>query len=328
MDATNDQEFLARRFEEHRGHLRAVAYRMLGSLTEADDAVQEAWLRLSRAEEREDAEEIENLGGWLTTVVARVSLSMLRSRRTRREESLDARVFVPDPIIDRIEGRGPGDSAVDPEQQALLADSVGLALLVVLQTLAPAERLAFVLHDMFAVPFEEIAPIVERTPAAARQLASRARRRVQGTAPVPDPDIAHQRRAVDAFLAAARGGDFEALLTVLDPDVVLRADAGLLPGATSRLVRGAQAVAEQVFAFRELAEFARPALVNGSYGLVTAPGGVPVSVSGFTVVHGRIVEINLLADPERLSRLDLTVLGEFPAAPEETAEETAEKSAE
>jgi RNA polymerase sigma-70 factor (ECF subfamily) len=328
MDETNDKEFLARRFEEHRGHLRAVAYRMLGSLTEADDAVQEAWLRLSRTDEREDAEEIENLGGWLTTVVARVSLSMLRSRRSRREEPLDAQVFVPDPIIDRFEGLGSGSTAVDPEQQALLADSVGLALLVVLQTLAPAERLAFVLHDMFAVPFEEIAPIVERTPAAARQLASRARRRVQGTAPVPDPDIAQQRRVVDAFLAAARDGDFDALLAVLDPDVVLRADAGVLPGAVSRLVRGAHAVAEQTFAFRQLAEFARPALVNGAYGLVTAPGGVPVSVVGFTVAHGRIVEMNLLADPERLSRLDLTVLGEFPAAPQRPAEETGQQPAE
>ena len=316
MDETNDKEFLARRFEEHRSHLRSVAYRMLGSLSEADDAVQEAWLRLNRTDERADAEEIENLGGWLTTVVARVSLSMLRSRRIRREEPLDAQVFVPDPIIERIEGgQGAGGSAAaDPEQQALLADSVGLALLVVLQTLAPAERLAFVLHDMFAVPFEEIAPIVERTPAAARQLASRARRRVQGTAPVPDPDIARQRRVVDAFLAAARGGDFEALLTVLDPDAVLRADAGVLPGAASRLVRGAHAVAEQAMAFRQLAEFSRPALVNGAYGLVTAPGGVPVSVAGFTVVNGRILEMNLLADPERLSRLDLTVLGAFPAA--------------
>ena len=321
MDETNDKEFLARRFEEHRGHLRSVAYRMLGSLTEADDAVQEAWLRLSRTDEREDAEEIENLGGWLTTVVARVSLSMLRSRRTRREEPLDGQVFVPDPIIERFEGPGAGGSAaVDPEQQALLADSVGLALLVVLQTLAPAERLAFVLHDMFAVPFDEIAPIVERTPAAARQLASRARRRVQGTAPVPDPDIAQQRRVVDAFLAAAREGDFEALLTVLDPDAVLRADSGVLPGAASRMVRGAHAVAEQALAFRQLAEFSRPALVNGAYGLVTAPGGVPVSVAGFTVVNGRILEMNLLADPERLSRLDLTVLGAFPAAAEEPAE--------
>ncbi|WP_042398526.1 sigma-70 family RNA polymerase sigma factor [Streptacidiphilus carbonis] len=322
----HEKEFLAQRFEEHRGHLRSVAYRMLGSLTEADDAVQEAWLRLSRTDERADAEEIENLGGWLTTVVARVSLSMLRSRRTRREESLDAQVFVPDPIIDRIEGPNPGGSAaVDPEQQALLADSVGLALLVVLQQLAPAERLAFVLHDMFAVPFEEIAPIVERTPAAARQLASRARRRVQGTAPVPDPDIARQREVVDAFLAAARGGDFEALVSVLDPDVVLRADAGALtgagvgpgPGATSRLVRGAHAVAAQALSFRSLAQFARPVLVNGGYGLVAAPGGVPVSVLGFTVANGRIVEMNLLADPERLSRLDLTVLGAFPAAAED-----------
>jgi RNA polymerase sigma-70 factor (ECF subfamily) len=206
---------------------------------------------------------------------------------------------------------------MSPEDEALLADSVGLAMQVVLDTLSPAERLAFVLHDMFAVPFEEIAPIVERTPAAARQLASRARRRVQGTAPVPDPDIAQQRRVVDAFLAAARGGDFEALLTVLDPDVVLRADAGVLPGAVSRLVRGARAVAEQALSFSRLADFARPALVNGAYGLVTAPGGVPVSVAGFTVAHGRIVEVNLLADPERLSRLDLTVLGAFPAAAEE-----------
>ncbi|MDH6137616.1 RNA polymerase sigma factor (sigma-70 family) [Kitasatospora sp. MAA4] len=290
-----DDEFLAARFEENRRNLRAVAYRMLGSLSEADDAVQEAWLRLSRS----DTSEVHNLGGWLTTVVGRVCLDMLRTRRSRREEPMD--VHVPDPIVS-------GEHGGDPEQEALLADSVGLALLVVLESLPPAERLAFVLHDMFAVPFDEIAPIVDRTPAAARQLASRARHRVQGAA-TPDADLARQREVVDAFLAASRGGDFEALVAVLDPDVVLRADAGAgLTGGGSRLVRGAPAVAEQALTFSRFAPFARPALVNGLPGLVTAPGGQPFSVLGFTVVGGRIVELNLLADPERLSGLDLTIL--------------------
>ncbi len=294
----DERDWLAERFEQNRPHLREVAYRMLGSLAEAEDAVQEAWLRLSRAE----AGGIENLGGWLTTVVARVCLTMLQSRRSRREELLDARV--PDPIVSTEE-------RPDPEQEALLADSVGLALLVVLETLAPVERLAFVLHDMFDVPFDEIAPIVDRSPAAARQLASRARRRVKGAAPVPDADLARQRAAVDAFLAAAREGDFEALLGVLDPDVVLRADVGAVPAGASRVIRGAPAVAEQALAFaRRLGPFARRALVNGAAGIVAAPGGRPFSVLGFTVTQGRIVEIDILADPERLSQLDLRELEE------------------
>ncbi|MGP8298447.1 RNA polymerase sigma factor SigJ [Streptomyces inhibens] len=291
----NDHEWLAERFEENRGHLRAVAYRMLGSLTEADDAVQEAWLRLSRS----GVSGVENLGGWLTTIVGRVCLDQLRMRKSRREELLD--VHVPEPIVSRLD-------TVDPEHEALLADSVGLALLVVLETLTPVERLAFVLHDMFAVPFDEIAPIVDRTPAAARQLASRARRRVQGTAPTPDTDLTRQREVVDAFLAASRGGDFEALLAVLDPDVVLRADAGAAPAGLSKLVRGARAVVEQALTFSRFARFARPALVNGAPGLVTAQGGQPFSIMGFTITHGKIVEINILADLARLNRLDLTIL--------------------
>ncbi|MFC9239044.1 sigma-70 family RNA polymerase sigma factor [Streptomyces decoyicus] len=291
----NDHEWLAERFEENRSHLRAVAYRMLGSVSEADDAVQEAWLRLSRS----GVSGVENLGGWLTTVVGRVCLDQLRMRKARREDPLD--FHVPEPIVGRLD-------TVDPEQEALLADSVGLALLVVLEALAPAERLAFVLHDMFAMPFDEIAPIVDRTPAAARQLASRARRRVQGAAPAPDTDLARQREVVDAFLAASRGGDFEALLAVLDPDVVLRADAGDAPEGVSKLVRGARAVVEQALTFSRFAAFARPALVNGAPGLVTARGGRPFSVMGFTLAHGKIVEINILADLARLSRLDLTIL--------------------
>jgi RNA polymerase sigma factor (sigma-70 family) len=291
----NENEWLAQRFEEHRAHLRAVAYRMLGSLTEADDAVQEAWLRLSRS----DRSDVENLGGWLTTVVARVSLNMLRSRKSRREETLG--VHMPEPIVSHADG-------VDPEHEALLADSVGLALLVVLETLSPAERLAFVLHDMFAVPFDEIAPMVGRSPTAARQLASRARRRVRGTAPVPDADLARQREVVDAFFAAARDGDFEALVAVLDPDVVLRADGGAERPDVSVVVHGAQGVAARAMMFADLHPFARPALVNGAAGVVVAPHGRPFSVMGFTVTDGRIVEINALADPARLRQLDLTVL--------------------
>ncbi|HZA75821.1 MAG TPA: RNA polymerase sigma factor SigJ [Acidimicrobiales bacterium] len=292
----DEHDWLVDRFEEHRTHLRAVAYRMLGSLSEADDAVQEAWLRLSRA----DTSEVENLGGWLTTVVARVCLNMLRSRRTRREESLD--VFVPDPIVSREDG-------VDPEGEALLADSVGLALLVVLETLEPAERLALVLHDMFAVPFDEIAPIVGRSPAAARQLASRARRRLQG-ATVPDTDLTGQRQVVDAFFAAARDGDFDALVAVLDPDVVLRSDGGAVRPAASVVVHGARAVAERAFSFAQLSPYVRPALVNGIAGVVVAPRGRPFSVMAFTVRNGKIVEIDALTDPERLRQLDLTVLGD------------------
>ena len=288
-----EREVLAERFEERRTRLRAVAYRMLGSLSEADDAVQEAWLRLSRT----DASEIENFDGWLTTVVARVALNMLRSRNTRREEPIG--VHVPDPIVDRADG-------TDPEHEALLADSVGLALLVVLETLSPAERLAFVLHDMFAVPFDEIATIVDRSPDAARQLASRARRRVQGENPVPDADLDAQREVVAAFLAAAREGDFEALVAVLDPDVVLRADLGAAGGL--REVRGAEAVAGQAFSYSRIGLLVQPALVNGAAGAVSARDGEPFSVGGFTVRGGKIVAIDMLADAARLRRLDLTIL--------------------
>jgi RNA polymerase sigma-70 factor (ECF subfamily) len=288
----DERDRLAEQFEEHRGHLRAVAYKMLGSLSEADDAVQESWLRLSRS----DASEVDNLRAWLTTVVARVSLNVLRSRRTRREEPLDVRV--PDPVVT-------ADDGTQPEHEALLADSVGLALLVVLDTLGPAERLAFVLHDMFGVPFDEIAGMVDRSPAAARQLASRARRRVQGAAPAPDADLAAQRRVVDAFFAAARDGDFEALVAVLHPDVVSRGDGG--PGA-SAVTRGAREVAERALTYARLAPFVRPALVNGAAGAVVAPRGEPFSVMGFTVVGGRIVEIDAITDPERLRALDLAVL--------------------
>jgi RNA polymerase sigma factor (sigma-70 family) len=294
----DERDDLAQQFEGHRVHLRAVAYQMLGSVTEADDAVQECWLRLNRS----GGSGVENLGGWLTTVVARVCLDMLRSRKSRREEPLGG-AHVPEPIVSREDG-------VDPEHEALLADSVGLALLVVLETLAPAERLAFVLHDMFAVPFDEIAQIVGRSPDAARQLASRARRRVRGATPVPDADRARQREIVDAFLAAARDGDFDALVAVLDPDVVLRADRGALRPGASREVRGAPAVVEQALTFARLATSARPALVNGAAGFVVAPRGRPVAVAGFTVAHGRIVEIDILADPARLRELDLTVLGD------------------
>jgi RNA polymerase sigma factor (sigma-70 family) len=291
----DEHDWLAERFEEHRTHLRAVAYRMLGSLSEADDAVQETWLRLSRS----DTSGVENLGGWLTTVVARVCLNVLRSRKARREDPLD--VHVPDPVVSSRDG-------LDPEHEALLADSVGLALLVVLETLSPAERLAFVLHDMFAVPFDEIAPMVGRSATAARQLASRARRRVQGEAPVPDPDLGRQRQVVDAFFAAARDGDFEALVAVLHPEVVLRSDGGALRPDASAVVHGARAVAGRALAFARLYPFARPALVNGAAGVVVVPRGRPFSVMGFTVTDGRIVEIDAIADPARLRQLDLAVL--------------------
>jgi RNA polymerase sigma factor (sigma-70 family) len=291
----DDRDWLAERFEEHRYRLRAVAYRMLSSLSEADDAVQETWLRLSRT----NASEVENIAGWLTTVVARVSLNMLRSRKTRREQPIG--VHMPDPIVDRLDG-------TDPEHEALLADSVGLALLVVLETLSPAERLAFVLHDIFAVPFDEIAPIVDRSPEAARQLASRARRRVQGENAVSDADLDAQREVVDAFLAAARDGDFEALLAVLDPDVVLRADLGPLGG--SREVRGAAAVAGQSLAYSWLGLVVRPALVNGAVGAVSTRDGELFSVGGVTVRNRKIVAIDILADPERLRLLDLTIFDE------------------
>ena len=292
-----DRDWLAARFEEHRTHLRAVGYRMLGSLSEADDAVQEAWVRLSRS----DATEIENLGGWLTTVVARVCLNMLQTRRVRREEPL---VHVPDPIVSL-------DTETDPEQAALLADSVGLALQVVLDTLSPAERLAFVLHDIFGVSFDEIAPIIDKTSTTARQLASRARRRVQGQAPTPDTDLDRQREVVDAFLAASREGNFDALLAVLDPDVVLRADSGALPPPATQEVRSAESVAHLAAAFSQVARFSRPALVNGTPGLLTTtPSGEPYSVMSLTIANGRIVQIDILADAERLKKLDLLALDE------------------
>src|ERR671931_106874 len=281
----NERDYLAERFEEHRGHLRAVAYRMLGSSSEVDDAVQEAWLRLSRA----DATSIDNLGGWLTTVVARVCLDMLRSRQSQREEpfSPDA----PEPVASGTHGSS-------PEHEAVLADSVGLALLVVLDRLTPAERLAFVLHDMFTVPFEEIAPIVDRTPTAARQLASRARRRVRGAAPSPDADLGRQREIVDAFLAASRAGDFEALVQVLDPEVVMRVDTRA--GERLRL-RGAEAVAATILERgRPFAPLARPAVVNGAAGAVVASGDKTISVVGFTVERDRIVAIDIVANPERI----------------------------
>jgi RNA polymerase sigma factor (sigma-70 family) len=290
-------ELLAERFEEHRPRLRAVAYRMLGSLSEADDAVQESWLRLSRSE----TGDVENLGGWLTTVVARVCLDMLRSRTSRREEPLG--VHVPDPIVSR-------DDGVDPEHEVQLADSVGLALLVVLEALAPAERLAFVLHDMFAVPFEEIAPIVGRSPTAVRQLASRARRRVQGTSTVPDADLARQREIVDAFVAASHEGDFDALLAVLDPDVVLRLDRGAEPAGASKEARGARAVVGLGFRFSGDGWLAQPAIVNGAPGVVVTHGGRPFSVVGFTIVGGKIASIDMLADPARLRELDLAFLND------------------
>ncbi|MCF0082401.1 RNA polymerase sigma factor SigJ [Streptomyces lomondensis] len=289
-------EELADRFEEHRGRLKAVAYRMLGSLAEAEDAVQEAWLKLSRT----DADDIENLGGWLTTVTGRVCLDLLRSRAARREEPMDDTVgtFVPDPVLRPL-------AHLDPAEEVLQADSVGLALLVVLENLAPDERLAFVLHDMFAVPFEDIAPIVERGPAATRQLASRARRRVRGATPSAEPDLGRQKEVLDAFLAAARGGDFEALLALLHPDVVLRADSGELVrgAAVSKLVQGAKAVAEQALLFARFAQSAELALVNGSVGVVNAPGGRVQSVMGVTIADGRITGMYILADPERLERL-------------------------
>src|SRR3954464_10792294 len=287
----DDRDWLAGQFEEHRTRLKAVAYRMLGSVSEADDAVQDAWLRLSRS----DSEEIRNLRAWLTTVVARVSLNMLKSRSRRREEPMDLRM--PEPIVDSTDG-------TDPEHETLLADSVGLALLVVLESLSPPERLAFVLHDMFAVPFDEIAPIVDRSPEATRQLASRARRRVQGERVVPDPDLDRQREVVDAFLAASRAGDFDALVAVLDPDVVLHADFG---GGRFRKVRGAEAVASQAQAFSRLGLVIHPALVNGAVGAVAIRDDErPFSVGAFTVRDGKIVELDFLVDPERLAPVDFT----------------------
>jgi RNA polymerase sigma factor (sigma-70 family) len=288
-------EWLAQQFEEHRAHLRAVAYRMLGSASEAEDAVQESWIRLGRT----DVSAVENLRAWLTTVVGRVCLDMLRTRTSRREAPLDVRV--PDPVISRAD---------DPESNAMLADAVGLALLVVLETLEPAERLAFVLHDVFGMPFDEIAPIVDRSPAAARQLASRARRHVQRKAPTADADLHQQRRVVDAFLAAVGEGDFERVIAVLDPSIVLRADGGALAGA-SRLVRGAKTVAAQAasFSWTKLGLSNQVVLVNGNVGVVCRrPDGKLFSVIGFTIAGGKIVEMYILADPERLSRLDLSAI--------------------
>ena len=289
-------ERLAEQFEEHRSHVRAVAYRMLGSVTEAEDAVQEAWIRLSRT----DVSAVDNLRGWLTTVVARVCLDMLRTRTSRREDPLDENAtHVPDPVISRADE--------DPESDAMLADSVGLALLVVLEKLEPAERLAFVLHDVFGMTFEEIAPIVDRSVVATRQLASRARRRVQGQAPPSDADLRQQRRVVDAFLAAVQNGDFEALVTVLDPAIVLRADGG--PKGMSRFVRGAQAVVAQAAAFSKLGLSNQVVLVNGNIGVVARlPDGRLLSVIGFTIAGGKVVEMDILADPDRLSRLDLSAI--------------------
>ncbi len=290
-----ERDVLTDEFEQNRAHLRAVAYRMLGSLSEADDAVQESWLHVSRS----GTAGVKNLGGWLTTVVARVCLDMLRSRRSRREEPLDAQLG--EPVAN-------GEAGIDPEQEALLADSVGPALLVVLEELAPAERLAFVLHDMFAVPFDEIAPVVGRSPTAARQLASRARRRVQGTATVPDADLARQRELVDAFLAASRGGNFDALLAVLDPDVVLRADRTAVPAGMATQARGARAVVGRALSFSGRSQFAQPALVNGAVGVVVAPRGRLMIALAFSFGHGKITEIDVIADPERLRRVDLAVL--------------------
>ena len=311
-------DFEARGFEEHRAHLRSVAYRMLGSLTEAEDAVQEAWLRLSRA----DTGDVRDLRAWLTTVVSRVCLDMLRSRATRREDSLETDVHLPDPIVTRVDD--------DPAEHAVLADSVGIALLVVLDTLSPGERLAFVLHDVFAVPFEQIGPILDRSPAAAKQLASRARRRLRtaparhaadqdgeasdgspgeaGPAPDAVADLGRQWAVVDAFLAASREGDFERLLTILDPDVVLRADAGAGPFGPSTLVRGAREVIANAQRFAPLGRFARPVLVNGGPGFLVARDGEPLAVMAVTVRDGKIAEMDVLADPDRLARLDLTAV--------------------
>jgi RNA polymerase sigma-70 factor (ECF subfamily) len=290
----DERDWLAERFQEHRPRLRAVAYRMLGSTSEADDAVQEAWIRLSRS----NAGEIDNLEAWLVTVVGRVALNMLRSRKTRHEEPLEA--HLPEPIVDRAD-------RIDPEHEALLADSVGLALVVVLETLNPAERLAYVLHDMFAVPFEEIAPIVGRSPEATRQLASRARRRVRGVDPVPDADLTAQWEVVEAFLAAAREGDFDRLVRVLDPDVVLRADGG--PTGLTQHLQGAETVAGQALMWSRVDLTMRRALINGAAGMVTFRHGQPFSIAAVTIRNGKIAELDFLTDPERIAQLDLTVLG-------------------
>ncbi|MFD4871268.1 sigma-70 family RNA polymerase sigma factor [Streptomyces sp. NPDC058412] len=293
----DDRSGLTEQFEEHRSHLRAVSYRMLGSLAEAEDAVQEAWIRLDRS----DMSEVENLGGWLTTVVSRVCLNMLRSRESRREDSLEARPA--DPVVSRED-----EDTVDPEQEAVLADSVGLALLVVLDTLAPAERLAFVLHDLFAVPFDEIAPLIEKTPAATRQLASRARRRVKGVPLVSEADLTRRRRVVEAFLAATRGGNFDALVSLLHPDVVLRADKAVGPTPAPLFITGSITVAKGAMAAMQRARSTQPALVDGVVGLAMAPLGRLFLVLRFTVEDGLIIEIDIVAEPERLRGLELAVL--------------------
>ena len=288
-----EREWLTERFQQHRSHLRGVAYRMLGSVSEADDALQEAWLRIRETDPRS----IENMQAWLTTIVGRVCLNMLRARRARREQLSD--VYVPDPLV-RLE-----DSA-DPEREAVVADSVGLALLVVLDALSPAERLAFVLHDVFGVPFTDIAAVLHRSEAAAQQLASRARRRVQGS-PKPDPDLARQREVVDVFFAASRDGDFDALVAVLDPDVELRVDGGVRHGKASLHLRGAEAVTAYSSTYSKLSPFVRAALVNGAAGAVIAPAGRVFSVMAFTVTNGKITRIDALVDPERLEHLGLTI---------------------
>ncbi len=290
----DDNDWLSERFEERRIHLRSVAYRMLGSLTEADDALQDAWVRVSRAE----TSGVENLSGWLTTIVARICLNMLRSRKVRQEESLET--HLPDPIVSPVGERR-------PEEEALLADSVGLALLVILDALTPAERLAFVLHDMFELPFAEIAPMVGRSPTATRQLASRARRRVRG-AEIPEPDLARQRAVVDAFFLAARGGDFDALVALLHPDVVLRVDFGPARPAASAVVRGAEAVARRARLGANPAALIHPALINGAAGVVITLDGQPHVVMAFTVVDDQVVELDLFADPERVARVASAVL--------------------
>jgi RNA polymerase sigma-70 factor (ECF subfamily) len=298
-DTVGESVLAAERFEEHRSHLRAVAYRMLGSLSEADDALQEAWLRVSRA----DTSGVENLAGWLTTVVARVCLNLLRTRERQREESLDVHVDarVADAVVGPADGR-------DPEEEAVLADSVGVALLVVLDTLAPAERLSFVLHDMFAVPFDEIGPMLERSPAAVRQLASRARRRVKGASPLPEADLARRHRVVDAFLAATRGGNFDALVALLHPDVVLRADKAVIPTPEPVVVRGAHTVAKGAMAATGRAAFTGVALIDGTVGLAMAPRGRLSVVLAFTIADGLVIEIDVIAEPERLTGLEIAVL--------------------
>lgn len=288
-----EREWLTERFQQHRSHLRGVAYQMLESVSEADDALQEAWLRIRD----QDPRSVQNMQAWLTTIVGRVCLNMLRARRARREEFSD--VYVPDPVVSL-------EDSLDPEQEALVADSVGLALLVVLDALTPPERLAFVLHDVFGVPFADIAAVLHRSEAAAQQLASRARRRVHGS-PKPDPDLARQREVIDAFFAASRDGDFDALVAVLDPDVELRIDGGVVREETSLILRGAEAVAAYTSNYSKLYPFVRPAFVNGAAGAVVAPAGRVFSVMAFAVTNGKITQIDALVDPERLGQLNLTI---------------------